>query len=440
MGIIRKILVVFFLTFTCGLSAQTVSDTVIFDGEVYVKHMVQVGESVKSIAELHKVKTSDILENNEIHKRLFYHQLLYIPVYLTNIQKEEILENEAFLKDQIKSDASIINIALLLPYYLLKNDTMFNQYEDTAEIPNIYYNKSEAALSFHVGVELAIDSLRKAGKKIILHAFDTNQDSLQVRKIVGSNQLDGMDIIIGPMYSKFFQMICKRYGKNTNKTLISPLSRNNKGIKKYPAVYQLALSYKVQADILTNYLKKKKLRDRIIILHDKKEKALSTYVQRKFDKENKTVKSFQVEHTKVDSIRRFFVDRQHVLLLSSNKVFISKMLGSIGGIDSVSVVYAFESVTSYDNLDITNLMELDVHVPNSRGVNHANEFDQNFIELFEREYNTNVRKYTNIGYNIIMQFCGNANIYAFKRLKRGYSENILAPIYHYSDYELVPVD
>ena len=147
-----------------------------------------------------------------------------------------------------------------------------------------------------------------------------------------------------------------------------------------------------------------------------------------------------MEHTKVDSIRRFFVDRQHVLLLSSNKAFINKMLGSIGGIDSVSVVYAFESITSYDNLDITNLMELDVHVPNSRGVNHANEFDQNFIELFEREYNTNVRKYTNIGYNIIMQFCGNANIYAFKRLKRGYSENILVPIYHYSDYELVPVD
>jgi len=439
MGIIRKILVGFLFICACGLSAQTVNDTVIFDGEVYVKHMVQIGESVKSIAELHKVKTSDILENNEIQKQLFYHQLLYIPVYLTSTKKEVVLENESILKDQIKSDASITHIALLMPYYLLKNDTMFNQYEDTSEIPNIYYKKSEAALSFHLGVELAIDSLTRAGKKIILHAFDTNQDSLQVREIVYSNQLDGMDIIIGPMYSKFFQMLCKKYGKESDKILISPLSRNNKGIKKYPAVYQVALTYKVQAEILTNYLRKNKLNEKIIILHDKKAKGLSTYIQHKFDKVNKTVDSFQVEHTKVDSIRKFFEEQQHVLLLSSNKAFISKMLGSIGGIDSVSVVYAFESLKSYDNLDITNLMELDVHIPNSRGVNYSNKFDVNFLSLYEREFNTNPRRYTKIGYNIIMQFCGNANLYAFKQIVRGYSENISAPIYHYSDYELVPV-
>ena len=84
-------------------------------------------------------------------------------------------------------------------------------------------------------------------------------------------------------------------------------------------------------------------------------------------------------------------------------------------------------------------MELDVHIPNSRGVNYANKFDVNFLSLYEREFNTNPRKYTKIGYNIIMQFCGNANVYAFKQIVRGYSENISAPIYHYSDYELVPV-
>ena len=438
MGIIRKILVVFLLIFTCGLSAQTVNDTVMFDGEMYVKHMVQAGESVKSIAKLHKVKTSDILENNEIQKRLFYHQLLYIPV--SHIEKKVISANDFISKYQIKSDASITHIALLMPYYLLKNDTIFNNYEDASDITNIYYKKSDAALSFHVGVELAIDSLTRAGKKIILHAFDTNQDSLEVRKIIDSNQLNKMDIIIGPMYSKFFQMICKKYGKKTNKILISPLSRNNQEIKTYPSVYQVALTHKVQAEILTNYLKKNKLNERIIILHDKRKKGLSAYIQHKFSKVNKTVESFQVEHTKVDSIRKFFVEKQHVLLFSSNKAFISKILGSIGGIDSVSVVYTFESVKSYDNLDITNLMELDVHLPHSRDLNYSNEFDINFLALYEKEFNTNSRKHTKIGYNLIMQFCGNANIYAFKRIGRGYFENILGPIYHYSDYELIPVN
>ena len=438
MGIIRKILVVFFLTFTCGLSAQTKSDTIVFDGDMYVKHMVQAGESLKSIAKLHKVKTSDVKQANDLNKRLFYHQLLYIPIYLDN-KDEAIISVNRLILEEVKVDTSITDIALLMPYYLIRNDTMFNQYEDVSEIPNRYYNKSEAALSFHVGIELAIDSLRRTGKKIVLHTFDTNQDSAAVRKIVYSNQLDDMDIIIGPMYSKFFKMMCKKHGQDTTKILISPLSRDNKGITQFPAVYQIALTYKVQADILTNYLIENKLGERIIILNDKKEKGFAAYLKHKFKEQNKTVESFQITNTKVDSIRKYFVEDQNVLLLSKDKSFLSTMLGSIGSIDSVSTVFSFESITSYDNLDITNLMELEVHIPNSRDIDFSNEYDLSFVSLFEKEYKTNVRKYSKEGYDIIMHFCSNANVYEFKRYKTGYYENISAPIYHYVDYKLVPV-
>jgi hypothetical protein len=63
MGIIRKILVVFLLLSVFVLSGQTLSDTVFFDGDIYVKHIVKAGESLKSIANLHKVKTADIIDN-----------------------------------------------------------------------------------------------------------------------------------------------------------------------------------------------------------------------------------------------------------------------------------------------------------------------------------------------------------------------------------------
>ena len=42
---------------------------------------------------------------------------------------------------------------------------------------------------------------------------------------------DEMDIIIGPMYSNLFQIMCEKYGQDATKILISPLSRDNKGIK-----------------------------------------------------------------------------------------------------------------------------------------------------------------------------------------------------------------
>ena len=218
MGIVRNILV-FCLLLAINFSlAQGVNDTIIFDNEIFVKHIVQAGESINSIAKLHEVTVNDIISNNEIQKRLYYNQLLYIP--LININKASFLFNEIANTQYFQADTSITNIALLLPYYLIKNDTMFNEYEDLGKSSGIYYNQSEAALSFHIGVELAIDSLMQNGKKIILHAFDTNRDSLAVKKLVYSKKLNDMDIIIGPMYSKFFKMLCKRYGDDSTKILI----------------------------------------------------------------------------------------------------------------------------------------------------------------------------------------------------------------------------
>ena len=439
MGIIRKIAIVFLLVFAVNLSAQTTYDTVYFSKNQYVEHFVKGGESLKKIAKLHNVKTADIKIANELAKRLFYNQLLYIPIYLNNVDKKAVAVSELVSHENI-IDSSVTNIALLMPYYLIKNDTMFNDYKDKSGIPNIYYKKSEEALSFHIGIELAIDSLRKTGKKIVLHTFDTNKDTLEVKKLVYTNKLNNMDVIIGPMYSKFFQMLCKKYGRDVSKVLISPLSRNNKGIKKYPAVYQISPTYKKQSEILSEYLINNRIEDKIIILHEPKNKGLAAYIKHRFNEADKSVSSYQITNTKVDSIRGYFTEKQCVLLLSSNKAFVSKIFASIGSIDSVSTVFAFESVKSYDNLDITNLMELDVHIPNSRSIDYTNSFDKNFLTLFEKEYSTNVRKYTKVAYDLLMHFCSNSKIYEFEKIKNGYHENNKAPIYHYSDYELIPVD
>ena len=247
MGIIKKILVAFSLLAVCSLSAQTVSDTIVFDGDTYVKHIVQAGESLKLIALLHKVTTADIIENNEIQKRLYYNQLLYIPIY-ANQQKSKAQDSYLGVQKKIelatKKDKDIplsvqnrialatkskytseLNIALLMPYFLVKNDTMFNDFERSTEISNIYYKNSEVALSFHVGVELALDSLRKQGKNIRLHTFETNKDALKVHQIVSSKALENMDIIIGPLYSNNVSILCKKYGNDNTKILAMKVGR-----------------------------------------------------------------------------------------------------------------------------------------------------------------------------------------------------------------------
>ena len=444
MGIIKKILVIFLLLSVFVLSAQTATDTVSFDGDIYVKHIVNAGESLKSIATLHKVKTADIIDHNEIEKRLYYNQLLYIPIFY-NQQENKSKFSDLSIQKKIEKpieikDTSVLNIALLMPYFLVKNDTMFNEFEDVTEIPDIYYKGSEVALSFHIGVELALDSLRKQGKNICLHTFDTNKDTLKVHQIVNSKALENMDIIIGPLYANNFRILCDKYGDDTTRILISPLSKNNKNVKKYKAVYQLSPSFKVQTNIIKEYVLEHHKEDRIVVLNEKGYEGKSAYITHLFKQFEKDVETFTVEYTKVDSIRKIFLEKQVVIIPSENKGFVSKILGAVGGMDSTFFVFGLYDWKKYDNLDIHNLMFLDVKFPDPYNFNKYSNHDISFLSLFEKKYNTNIAKYSHCAYNTIMHFCSDFSYFKFKNIKNGGKINNYAPLHHYLDYELTPVE
>jgi len=443
MGIIRKILFVFSLLSVFVLSGQTATDTVFFDGDVYVKHIVRAGESLKSIAKLHKVEVADIIDNNEIEKRLYYNQLLHIPIFYNQHENSSYNYDLSILKQienssEIK-DTSVLKIALLMPYFSLMNDTMFNGFDDVTEIPNIYYKGSEAALSFHVGVELALDSLRKQGKNICLYTFDTNKDTLKVHQIVDSKALENMDIIIGPLYANNFRVLCEKYGNDTTKFLISPLSKNSNNVKKYKAVYQLSPSFQVQTNIIKEYVLKYHKLDRVIILNQKGREGKSAYIKNLFLLQEKVVETFTVEYTKVESIRKMFTEKQVVIIPSENKAFVSKILGAIGGMDSISFVFGLYDWKKYDNLDIHNLMFLDVKFPDPYSFSKFSKHDISFLNLFEKKYNTNQAKYTHFAYNIMMHFCSDFSYFSFKNLIDGGKTNSYAPLHHYVDYKLVPL-
>jgi hypothetical protein len=444
MGIIRKILVVFLLLSVFVLSGQTETDTVFFDGDIYVKHIVKAGESLKSIAKLHKVKTADIIDNNEIEKRLYYKQLLYIPIFYNQQENKNNPFDVSILKQIENSselkDTSVLNIALLMPYFLVKNDTMFNDFEDTTGIPDIYYKGSEVALSFHVGVEIALDSLRNKQMDIRLHTFDTNKDTLKVHQIVNSKALENMDIIIGPLFANNFRILCEKYGDDTTKILISPLSKNTSNVRKYKSVYQLSPSFQVQEKIIMDYVLKYHKQDRVIVLNEKGSEGKSAYIKNLFLQQEKDIESYTIEYTKVDSIRKIFTEKQVVIIPSENKAFVSKILGSIGGLDSTSFVFGLYDWKKYDNLDIHNLMFLDVKFPDPYSFSKFSNHDISFVKLFQKKYNTNQGKYTHIAYNTLMHFCSDFSLFRFESLKDGGKVNSSAPLHHYFNYELVPVN
>lgn len=437
MGVIRVIIfsLIFFQPFF--VKSQTIKDTIVIDGDLYIEHLVNVGESLKKIANMYNIRVKDIVDANEMSGKLYYNQILYIPFQSKDNSK--LINSISNLTNKFNDiEKEEIHIALLMPYYIIKNDTMFNGFEDTTKIPFIYYNPSDVALSFHIGVELAIDSLRRSGKIIYMSSYDTNNDSLKTNQIVNSGVLDNIDIIIGPLHAKNFSILCNKYGNNSDKIIINPLSRLTDNVAKYKSVYQISTPNKEQAMTIKNKIIRSYKNKKVMIMYHEKEKGLASYIHHLFKKENQRVHFINIEHTHVDSVRRYFDDFQIVILPSSDHAFVTKMLASIGGIDSTSIVFGLDIWKNYDNLDVEDLMEIDVHFPIYNIFNYNNIHDRAFLTLFENEYNTNQGKYTHIAYNIIMHFCSDFKFFFFKRFNNGGKINIRSPLYHYIDYELVP--
>ena len=425
MGIKKYIfyLIVFCLCSTSN--AQQKSDTIFINNQFYVKHVVKYGETIDVISVKHNVSVNRILETNETSTKLYIGQSLFIPI-----------EKKKSENNFIKSDKKF-KIALLLPFYKNLNDTLVASFEDKEEAEQIVLGKSKMALEFMQGIDLALDSVSRIGMKINVHVLDTRNDSAKVVEIIKSKVLDTMDLIIGPIYSRNMDLVSIKYGSDKNKILVSPLSKSSEFLKNHTSTYQINTTFKNQSKILSDFIKEKFTSQNIIICYDEAEKGLALYMERKLDKSKNNILKMNMIYTHIDSIREQFLDTQIVILPSNNRAFVSRMLGTLGGIDSVFTVFGLSNIKNYDHLDIENLMHLDTHFPDPYYFNPNSKRDSLFLYGFEEKFQSTPSRFSYVGYNTIMHFCLDKSRYNFEKFRMNSGEiNINAPIVRYKDYFL----
>ena len=425
MGIKKYIfyLIVFCLCSTSN--AQQKSDTIFINNQFYVKHVVKYGETIDVISTKHNVSVNRILETNETSTKLYIGQSLFIPI-----------EKKKSENNFIKSDKKF-KIALLLPFYKNLNDTLVASFEDKEEAEQIVLGKSKMALEFMQGIDFALDSVSRIGMKINVHVLDTRNDSAKVVEIIKSKVLDTMDLIIGPIYSRNMDLVSKKYGSDKNKILVSPLSKSSEFLKNHTSTYQINTPFKNQSKILSDFIEEKFNSQNIIICYDEAEKGLALYMERKLDNSKNNILKMNMIYTHIDSIRDQFLDTQIVILPSNNRAFVSRMLGTLGGIDSVFTVFGLSNIKNYDHLDIENLMHLDTHFPDPYYFNPNSKRDSLFLYGFEEKFQSTPSRFSYVGYNTIMHFCVDESRYNFEKFRMNSGEvNINAPIVRYKDFFL----
>ena len=163
------------MVFVCETFAQTTGDTLIVKGNMYIRHIVKPTETYDTISKKYKVSVEELILHNK-NSRLYYRQSLLIPIKSTLAERllfKDKKSNQSFFSNAKKgrglknfSKRDSLNIAVLLPFYSSKNDSLrlYNT------IGYLYYNMED--------YQTAVENFEKA----IL--YFTDEDKLEYTSIL----------------------------------------------------------------------------------------------------------------------------------------------------------------------------------------------------------------------------------------------------------------
>jgi hypothetical protein len=160
----------------------------------------------------------------------------------TLVRKFDLDGDKYNIIDEITSvKKSEYNIAILFPFMLADI------------VPNQVARGNEFILDLYEGMKIAQSDLKSKGVNLNLYAFDTKMDSTVTRNLVRSGQLNGMDLIIGPLYPDPVKIISE-FSFDQRINMFNPLSTNSNLISNNPFCFLMKPSAERQAREAGQYI------------------------------------------------------------------------------------------------------------------------------------------------------------------------------------------
>ncbi|HBF87152.1 MAG TPA: hypothetical protein DDX39_00815 [Bacteroidales bacterium] len=252
----------------------------------YNYHEVEKKQTLYSIAKMYNVEVEDILKANpdvnanglkageairipkinnviiedfKAHNPKSVDTTKFVQQIDSLIQKTNTANNQQIIS--LPCDSNIkpivgrpINIALFLPFHAEKNLRV--DMDKLVKNEDEFYPNSHF-IEFYEGVLLALDTLRKEGKNVLLQVFDTKNDSAKIVEILNKPELKTVDLIIGPSYFDEFMQVSE-FAKQHGIYIVSPFLSKQEILTQNPFVFQVIPSITTQLyfsikNILTKY-------------------------------------------------------------------------------------------------------------------------------------------------------------------------------------------
>jgi LysM repeat protein len=410
-------------------------------------HLVKQGETLFSLSRLYQVSIEELKKVNPDLQwgPLKYDEYIRIPLRaepelvadtlviepVLDTTRLDSLEESMRRKwiDILLDSSSVsppedeIHIGLFLPLLLhwdelmTLSDTLVATEPESAEKKKteiIYHPLTIGFLEFYEGVLLAIDSLKKTGLSVTLHTYDTEKNPDVLQKILATNSVSQLDLIIGPVDQRNVRLLSDFSARNRI-PMISPFVSIDELVGGNPFLIQMQPSSSLQtqnfADYLSSYL------DRTIIFiyngdsadiqrgQDFRKGIINRISERTFIDDTLFREMIFTDSLPSDFYLTLTVDTQNIIIIPSvREAEVSNILTSIYFIveDQNITVLGMYNWPRFHSIDLELYHELQLHYFTSFFVDYKNGQVKEFIKKFDQVYSIEPYLISSQGYNLAM--------------------------------------
>jgi LysM repeat protein len=381
--------------------------------DTLVIHKVKKKETLYAISKKYEISLDKIINNNTFleEEGLQKGQKLKIIYRLKNCIEDSTAPNtDSLLINDSLIDDKIINISLLLPFFLEKSESIIRRCPRNVKCS--LSEQTENSIFTYNGIKIALEELKNQGYNIELSIYDTKYDTNTMKEILSDSLFKNTQLIIGPHYPHNVKLT-RTYSKTHNIPMVSPYNIPSKALFNYPNLFKLNASRSTQSKEMAKFIKKNNPDDNIFLIVDKEDKKSKIYGSIFFDEYHDSI-SLSDTLNNFDSIPLILVKRgdrwsdlknklskrtdNTFIILSNNVPFLTYAFNNIIGFSnsrshyrSKFKVFGFEDLYRMNTIEVKYKEKFDLHFSSNGIANYDSlnliKFIDNYKNIFLSEPN-----------------------------------------------------
>lgn len=365
-----------------------------------VLYTVQSGETLYSISRRFMVSIEKIADMNGLENYAIKPgDVLTIPLKYEVAERYKVREIQE-LNDSLYRDTSYLdieeketyNIAFLLPLKIKENSTILSGIVDENSKLNF---ATDVSIDFYMGIEKALDSLKKIGLSANVKIIDTQGDANALKAIIKNGEIQNMDLVFGPFYPEPLAIMAE-WAKINKTPLFVPVGAPREIVRNNPYVNILVPSKLTQVGAMARYIAENHASHNVKLIEGRndEEKALVDYFIKSYNFYKPTdarniLKIGLGSSSGRDMARMYEIDTHNVFVcLSENYQHVMQFINTLNASKNHTSAHGKAKVTAFGMKEWANINSLnsyyknrfELHIPSPLHIDYTDDKIRRVVE------------------------------------------------------------